>query len=63
MATVEPDRKLVLRRVALGRDFCAQLEVVSGLDEQETLVLAPPDAEEGALVSPVPVKPGRRPRA
>jgi RND family efflux transporter MFP subunit len=61
VATVGPDKKLVLRRVDLGRDFGAHIEVVGGLSERETLVTAPPDdARDGTLVNPVPAK-SRRP--
>jgi hypothetical protein len=54
VAVLKPDETVHYTRVALGRDFGATLEVLSGLEEGQELVVNPSDASrEGAKVSPV----------
>ena len=44
LAVVGPDQKVVLRTVALGRDFGTEVEVVSGLEAADAVILNPSDA-------------------
>jgi RND family efflux transporter MFP subunit len=54
VAVVRPDSTVHFTRVELGRDFGATLEVLSGLEEGQLLVVNPSDAtREGAKVKPV----------
>ena len=54
VAVVRPDSTVHFARVELGRDFGASLEVLSGLEEGQLLVVNPSDAtREGAKVKPV----------
>ncbi len=54
VAVVRPDNTVHFARVELGRDFGASLEVLSGIEEGQLLVVNPSDAtREGAKVKPV----------
>ncbi|SPE40864.1 Efflux transporter, RND family, MFP subunit [Candidatus Sulfopaludibacter sp. SbA3] len=54
VAVLRPDGTVHFTRVELGRDFGATLEVLSGLEEGQLLVVNPSDAtREGAKVNPV----------
>lgn len=54
VAVLKPDGTVHFTRVQLGRDFGATLEVLSGLEEGQELVVNPSDASrEGARVNPV----------
>ena len=44
LAVVGPDQRVVLRTVALGRDFGTEVEVVSGLEAADAVILNPSDA-------------------
>lgn len=44
IATVGNDNKIILSSVTLGRDFGAEVEVVSGLNDSDQIVLQPPDS-------------------
>ncbi|MDY6948356.1 MAG: hypothetical protein SXG53_21840 [Pseudomonadota bacterium] len=44
VATVEDDNKVVLRQVAIGRDWAEALEITSGLALAERVVDNPPDS-------------------
>jgi multidrug efflux pump subunit AcrA (membrane-fusion protein) len=44
IATVEKDDKITLSSVTLGRDFGAEVEVISGLNDSDQIVLQPPDS-------------------
>jgi RND family efflux transporter MFP subunit len=56
VAVIAPDGTVHYTRIQLGRDFGDHLEVLSGLEEGQTLAVNPSDAvREG-----VKVKPGRR---
>lgn len=46
VAVVGPDNKVQLRPLNIGRDFGTKLEVVSGLDAKEWIVVNPPDSLE-----------------
>jgi hypothetical protein len=54
VAVVQPDGTVHFARVQLGRDFGATVEVLSGLEEGQLLVVNPSDASrEGSKVNPV----------
>ena len=54
VAVVEPDGRVHFARIQLGRDFGDHLEVLSGLEEGQQVVVNPSDAiREGAKVKPV----------
>ena len=54
VAVVEPDGRVHFARIQLGRDFGDRLEVLSGLEEGQQVVVNPSDAiREGARVKPV----------
>jgi RND family efflux transporter MFP subunit len=64
VAVVEPDHRVHLQSVVAGRDYGDQLEVMSGLDNGETIVANPSDVlHEGAMVNPIAMeaKPGSAP--
>ena len=51
VATVEHGDRIALKTVALGRDFGSTIEVVSGLDPRDAVVINPPDSiAEGQTV-------------
>jgi RND family efflux transporter MFP subunit len=51
VATVEHGDRIALKTVALGRDFGSTIEVVSGLDPHDAVVINPPDSiAEGQTV-------------
>jgi len=57
VVTVGPEGRLQFRSVQLGRDFGATVEIISGVEANERVVVAPPDdARDGAVVNPVPAK-------
>jgi RND family efflux transporter MFP subunit len=54
VAVVAPDGRVHFARIQLGRDFGDRLEVLSGLEEGQRVVINPSDAiREGAKVKPV----------
>jgi RND family efflux transporter MFP subunit len=54
VAVVAPDGRVHFARIQLGRDFGDRLEVLSGLEEGQQVVVNPSDAiREGAKVKPV----------
>lgn len=54
VALVDANGVVRLGQVQLGRDFGSTIEVISGLSEQDRLVVAPSDGlQEGVVVSPV----------
>jgi RND family efflux transporter MFP subunit len=54
VAVVMPDGRVHFARIQLGRDFGDRLEVLSGLEEGQQVVVNPSDAiREGAKVKPV----------
>jgi RND family efflux transporter MFP subunit len=44
VATVQADQHALLTNVVLGRDFGSDVEVVSGLSENDSVILNPPDS-------------------
>jgi RND family efflux transporter MFP subunit len=57
VAVVDGSGKVHLQMVKLGRDSGRTLEVLEGLDGDETIILNPSDSiTEGTLVKPVPVQ-------
>jgi len=44
VAVVDQNNQIVLKRVQVGRDFGQQLEILSGIDVADRLVLNPPDS-------------------
>jgi len=57
VAVVQPDGRVHFARIQLGRDFGDRLEVLSGLEEGQQVVVNPSDAiREGAKVKPVAAK-------
>jgi RND family efflux transporter MFP subunit len=57
VAVVAPDGRVHFARIQLGRDFGDRLEVLSGLEEGQQVVVNPSDAiREGAQVKPVAAK-------
>jgi RND family efflux transporter MFP subunit len=54
VAVVQPDGRVHFARIQLGRDFGDHLEVLSGLEDGQQIVVNPSDAiREGARVKPV----------
>lgn len=52
-AVVGPDRKVHFQGLTIGRDYGAEIEVLSGLKEGDLVVLSPTDAvREGVTVEP-----------
>jgi len=61
-AVVGPDDKVQLRAVAIGRDFGNTVEILSGLEESDSIVVSPSDSlENGQLVRVAQVQ-GQQPR-
>jgi RND family efflux transporter MFP subunit len=44
VATLGPDSRVVMKPVALGRDFGVEVEVVSGLNSSDRVIDSPPDS-------------------
>ena len=54
VAVVGPDRSVHYQRILLGRDFGDRIEVVSGLQLGQQVVVNPGDSvQEGSKVNPV----------
>jgi membrane fusion protein, multidrug efflux system len=59
VAVVGPDNKVELRHISIGRDYGNTLEIVAGVDENDRIVINPPDAiENGQQVNVAPAPPG-----
>jgi multidrug efflux pump subunit AcrA (membrane-fusion protein) len=57
VAVVQPDNTIHYQRIQLGRDYGDRIEVVSGLEAGQTIVVNPSDAvQEKRKVAPVLVK-------
>ena len=52
VAVVGPDHQVQLRSIKLGRDFGSTIEVVSGLNPTDQVILNPPDG----IAEGMPVK-------
>src|SRR5450755_1387582 len=44
VATVGPDQHVQLKQITLGHDFGSEVEVVAGLDGNESVIINPPDS-------------------
>jgi RND family efflux transporter MFP subunit len=44
VATVDAQNRVHLRSVTVGRDFGAEIEILSGIDPQERVIMSPPDS-------------------
>jgi membrane fusion protein, multidrug efflux system len=44
VAIVQSDQKVVLKKVAIGRDFGTEVEIVSGLDANASVIVNPSDS-------------------
>jgi multidrug efflux pump subunit AcrA (membrane-fusion protein) len=54
VAVVRPDHTIHLQPLVIGRDFGDRMEVLSGLQEGDTIIPNPADiAQEGRAVDPV----------
>jgi hypothetical protein len=54
-AVVGPDSHLNLKKITIGRDFGASVEVLEGISPEDNIVINPPDAlEQGQLVKVAP---------
>ena len=61
-AVVGADRTVHFQRLQLGRDFGDKIEVLSGLEAGQQVVVNPGDTvQEGAKVNPVPLREKKRP--
>jgi RND family efflux transporter MFP subunit len=55
VAVVRPDQTVHLQKIEIGRDYGDRLEVASGLQEGDRVIVNPSDAaREGVKVNPVP---------
>lgn len=62
VGVVESDGKVVLRKVKLGRDFGQSVEILSGVQPEDRVIVNPPDSlSTGALVSVMPEKQPEKP--
>lgn len=74
LAVVQPDNHVKLKKVVIGRDFGAEVEILSGIEPNDRLVDSPPDSlEDGdqvrvstpapaaASATSAPVSSGRQP--
>src|SRR5262249_48017467 len=56
VAILRPDHTVHLQKIEIGRDYGDRLEVVSGLQDGDTVITNPGDlAREGVAVDPVPL--------
>jgi hypothetical protein len=54
VAVLEPENKVGYRKVELGRDYGAEIEVLAGLTGNEQIIMHPgDDLPAGLIVSPV----------
>ena len=44
MATLDSQQRVHLKKITAGRDFGTEIEVLAGLDSNDTLVISPPDS-------------------
>jgi len=63
-AVVGPDNRLNLKKITIGRDFGANLEVLEGISPEDNIVINPPDAlEQGQQVKVAPQSTTNTPNA
>jgi hypothetical protein len=54
-AVVDPDNRISLKKLTIGRDFGNSLEVLEGIEPADRIVVNPPDAlEQGEPVNLAP---------
>lgn len=59
-ASVGADNHVLLKNIKLGRDFGKEVEVLTGLDAKDTLIVNPPDSiANGDTVKIIPVTPAK----
>jgi hypothetical protein len=57
VAVVTPDRKVHYQRIQFGRDYGDTIEVISGLEDGQQVIINPGDSvQENRTVSPVLVR-------
>jgi hypothetical protein len=62
VATVDSNNKTKLVSISLGRDYGAEVEVLSGLNADDKIIVNPSDSViDGELVSPVQAKSASQP--
>jgi multidrug efflux pump subunit AcrA (membrane-fusion protein) len=62
VAVVDATQTVHFRRIQLGRDYGDKIEVLSGLEAGQQVVVNPGDTvQEGAKVNPVPLREKKRP--
>jgi len=44
VAVVGPDQRVVLKKISIGRDFGTEVEVVSGLEPNDAVIVNPSDS-------------------
>jgi RND family efflux transporter MFP subunit len=60
VATIGADGKVVLKPVAIGRDYGSDIEIVQGLASDDNVILSPPDSlTEGVVVHVANPTPGQ----
>jgi len=60
VATVDADKRITLKSIKQGRDFGSAIEVLSGIDAADVVVLNPPDSIiDGAIVRIAPPPPAQ----
>ncbi len=60
VATVDADKRITLKSIKQGRDFGSAIEVLSGIDADDVVVLNPPDSIlDGAIVRIAPSPPAQ----
>src|SRR5271170_2567086 len=58
VATVDAEKRVKLKSIVQGRDFGNTIEIVSGLDPNEAVILNPPDSlTDGVVVRIAPSPP------
>ncbi len=64
VAVVTPDQRVALKNVQLGRDFGTQVEILSGLDANDQVIVNPSDSlvagTQVRVVKPAESKPGEQ---
>lgn len=61
VAVVRPDKTVHLQKITAGRDYGDRLEVLTGLEEGDTLIANPGDVSEGMKIDPVAAVPPAKP--
>jgi hypothetical protein len=60
VATVDANNHVVLKPVAIGRDYGSEIEITQGLNPGDNVILSPPDSlTDGTVVRVATPKPER----